>query len=74
MWNHGTIEVNGKRFYFCAKVYNEGSIYGIDEGRISKLEIRLNDKIVCNYDRGWDIKPTGKDAKEAYRQILQRFA
>lgn len=52
-WEKG--EVDGYKYW--AKVYEEGSIYGIDEGRISKLEVRKDGKTVTNYDRGWDILP-----------------
>lgn len=50
--------------------------YGIDGGCISKLEIRKSNKVVCNYDRGWDIKPdkSGDDAvKSFYDEIISSF-
>ena len=55
MWKQGTIEVNGKQYEYCIKQYDEGSEFGINGGRISKLNIRVNGKEVANYDRGWDI-------------------
>jgi len=71
-WIDGTI--NGMRFQ--ARVYNEGSHYGIDEGRVSKLSIwDENIRTACrnffnactvNYDRGWDIRPQ----KAAYKKML----
>lgn len=36
---------------FCAKLYDEPSRFGIDDGRVSKLWV---DGVV-NYDRGWDF-------------------
>ena len=48
--------------HYWAKVYDEPSCYGIDEGRISKLTIKINGKTVVNYDRGWDIEPDENDA------------
>ena len=39
--------------------FDEPSMWGIDKGKISKLFIRKNGKVVCNYDRGWDVKPVG---------------
>jgi hypothetical protein len=63
-WVNGTID----KFNFQAKVYDEGSKYGINNGRVSKLaiwneEIRQEkqnflDACIVNYDRGWDIEPT----------------
>lgn len=48
--------------------------YGIDGGRISKLTIRdKNNRWLCNYDRGWDKKPTTKKAKEVLDTIVTLY-
>jgi len=47
-------------------------LYGIDGGKISKLEIRKGRVVVCNYDRGWDIEPT-KDVKDFYDEIIKKY-
>ncbi len=70
MWKNGKIEVYGETFEYTMKQFDEGSIYGIDGGRISKLNIRRNGKEVCNYDRGWDIKPVDANTKLALDLIL----
>ena len=68
LWKKGTYLVTCKgrkgykKYFWEAKVYDEGSVYGINTGRISKLGIWLENNdgtltTVCNYDRGWDIKP-----------------
>jgi len=38
--------------------------YEMDESRISKLWIRreADKRVVCNFDRGWDVRPTTKTA------------
>lgn len=69
MWTKGTID----GFDYCIKHYEEGSIYGINNGRISKLEMRKDDVIIANYDRGWDIKPEGEEAQAALAMILEEF-
>lgn len=48
--------VSGKYFdlEFEAKIYDEPSTYGINEGRISKLAIRKDGKEIYAYDRGLD--------------------
>ena len=55
MWKEGSIRVNGEGFHYWMKQYDKGSEWGIDGGRISKLMLKRNGCIVCNYDRGWDI-------------------
>ena len=61
MWKEGSIKVNGDIFHYWIKQYEEGSEWGIEGGRISKLMLKRGGKIVCNYDRGWDIKPDEDD-------------
>ncbi|HFI0022714.1 TPA: hypothetical protein ACGORE_001736 [Streptococcus suis] len=39
-------------------------------GRISKLELRVKGKIVANYDRGWDIRPTDEAVEKALQYVL----
>ena len=56
-------EGNGDIIYeWEAKVYDTGSTYGIHGGRVSKLSVVKTvdnrKKIVINYDRGWDIRPS----------------
>lgn len=58
-WYQGQIEYDGTAYTFQAKIYDEGSIYGIDGGRVSKLTIvRTGDswtRAVYHYDRGLDV-------------------
>ena len=60
MWTNGTI--NG--FDYAVKHFQEGSRFGINNGRISKLCIGKDGKTYGNYDRGWDIRPTEPVAKK----------
>ena len=58
-----TVEIEGRLVE--AKVYNTGSVFGINEGRVSKLAIMKTDKrdrnmdyfdqCDFNYDRGLDF-------------------
>jgi hypothetical protein len=68
MWRYGII--NG--FEYEVKVYDTGSQYGINGGRISKLWLR-GPEGRANYDRGWDIEPTTPEAEKAVQEILKRF-
>ncbi len=70
MWYEGCIGVHSSIFHFCVKVYQRGSQYGIDGGRISKLNLRRSDIVVANYDRGWDVEPVDEDTAIAYQILL----
>ena len=70
MWKESSIRVNGEVFHYWMKQYDKGSEWGIDGGRISKLMLKRDGKIVCNYDRGWDIHPTCKEAEMALCILL----
>lgn len=69
MWKSGKID----GFEYFVKNYEEGSVYGINEGRISKLEIRKDGRILVNYDRGWDIEPTDKAVIAVYEKLLTMY-
>ena len=70
MWKEGSIKVHDNIFHYWLKVFEEPSQFGIDGGRISKLMLKCNGEIVCNYDRGWDIEPTDPDAQIALELLL----
>jgi len=71
MWNKGTI--NGYDYWI--KHYPESSVFGISGGCVSKLSIRKvgETKYLCNYDRGWDIRPKGATVKAVYSAILAKY-
>lgn len=57
-----------------AKIYDTPSEYGINDGRVSKFELKYKGKPILNYDRGWDT-PDGKfkidpQHQEFYDKIL----
>ena len=65
----------GKRTYtFSAKVYPEGSDYGIGGGKISKLEIRkANGETLLSYDRGWAKGPSGEADRGLVAALLGAY-
>ena len=71
MWKESSIKVNGEVFHYWMKQYDEGSQFGIDGGRVSKLMLKRDGAIVANYDRGWDIKPSDPDTQLALEILLQ---
>lgn len=73
MWRYGTID----GFQYEAKVYDNPSIFGINQGRISKLYIYgKRGKILAMYERGWsgdnDDGPQGK-LGDVVKKILRRY-
>lgn len=70
MWRKGALKVNNCWYQYWIKVYDEPSEYGIDGGRVSKVIITRKDETVCNYDRGWGIKPLDEDTEKVLQIIL----
>ena len=82
MWHEGTIGIpltsKGKEtkiVHYWVKAYDEGSEFGINGGRISKLMIKIDGQTVVSYDRGWDIEPDENDQTimVAYSICLQEY-
>ena len=80
MWLKGTIGIPANKatekeyiaVHYSIMVYDEPSKFGINHGKISKLELKQDGKIVANYDRGWDIRPTTKEAEIALCILLDQ--
>ena len=60
-------------YTFRAKVYDAGSEFGIEQGRVSKLQVRRGDRVVMNYERGWDQEPASRRDRKVLREILAGF-
>lgn len=71
MWKKGSIKTENSVIHYWIKVYEGGSQYGIDQGRISKLTLKRDDKIIANFDRGWDVEPVDLDAEIAVAILLK---
>jgi hypothetical protein len=69
MWSTGY--ENGCRYWI--KHYEEGSMFGINNGRISKLYVTLGGRVIMNYSRGWDVKPGNAGAKALLRKLLEVY-
>ena len=67
-WIDGTVD----DFRFQAKVYDTGSKFGIDNGRVSKLAVwnRQTSADLINYDRGWDKKPANDEQRALFQELL----
>ncbi|MDD4688520.1 MAG: hypothetical protein PHE51_02085 [Eubacteriales bacterium] len=75
MWKEGTVGIpkkcgGYKVVHYWIKSYEEGSEFGINGGKISKLTLKLDGEIIANYDRGWDIEATSEEASIALSILL----
>ena len=70
MWKEGSLKVYNSIFHYWIKVYEVGSQYGIEGGKISKLMLKRDGKTVCNYDRGLDVKPVDEETQLAYEILV----
>lgn len=75
-WVSGTVG----DYTFEAKLFDDPSTYGINNGRVSKLSIYSEKKrietgnffaaCIVNYDRGWDIKPS-KENRPYFKAVMR---
>ena len=72
-WQEGALRVYDDNYHYWVKVYETGSKYGIDGGRVSKLTIKRGGETVANYDRGWDIEPEDEPTRLAYMILLENY-
>ncbi|MCY8636555.1 hypothetical protein MOD96_01900 [Bacillus sp. S17B2] len=67
--------VNDGEYSFIAKLFDEGSKYGINNGRVSSLSISIGstwsgfNNCVVNYERHWDIRPS-KEYEDLFKFVL----
>lgn len=77
MLYEGKMTIENKIFKIQAKIYDQGSEYGINEGRISKLWIWLDGQVntIYCYDRGDEnIDPEYSRAIDSIKsQLLAEF-
>ncbi len=77
MWSEGIIAspTTDAKYKYWVKHYEEGSEFGIDGGKVSKLTIRKvgESRDLCNYDRGWDIEPATDEVKAVCAIILEKY-
>ena len=66
------ITVTGPDALKCwMRVYDTPSKFGIDRGCVSKMQIRLGDEWLYNYDRGLDVDELSRhpDAREFFDDL-----
>ena len=74
VWTLATATVDGKTYRIQMVRFDEPSIYGIRQGRISKLWVaEAGHEPVINFDRGWDVRPKTSEAKALLTAIVKQF-
>lgn len=78
MWTQGAIGIpsgNGgmTSVSYWVKHYDNESQFGIDNGRISKLTLVQDSKVVYNYDRGEDVESQTSEAEKALAILLKEY-
>ena len=69
MWKNGKID--GCEYW--VKRYQDNSIYGINEGKISKISVRRNGREIISFERGWDLEPQTDEDREILAKILNMY-
>lgn len=67
------VEGSYNGYKFEALVFTERSSYGIDDGKVSKLEIKRAGETVAYYDCGWDVKPKSERVLNKIVAALESF-
>ena len=79
MWKQGAIVVKYEygrmvSVSYWIKHYEEPSEeYGISGGRISKLMLKQDGRVVYNYDRGEDVEPQIPEAEKALAILIHEY-
>jgi hypothetical protein len=74
MWKKGILEIEGTKVRYWVKFYDQPSEdYGIEGGRISKMQLKAGGRTTLNYDRGWDIEPEDEASQLGYAILLHRY-
>ena len=79
MWKQGAIGVKYEygrmvSVSYWIKHYDKPSEeYGISGGRISKLMLKQDGRVVYNYDRGDDVEPQTPEAEKALAILIHEY-
>lgn len=74
MWHEGQIFINNKTYKFRVKSYENPSAFGIENGKISKLEVIMNNVACVRYDRGYIQKPVTRDEIAIFNMLLSVYS
>lgn len=73
-WQRATLEVEGREYTANIKRCERPSPeFGVDGGRIIKLDLWEDGRLVAVYDRGWDRLPETLRAERAVHMLLHDY-
>lgn len=73
MWDEGMITLDGVVYHYFVKHFKAGSRFGIDDGKISKLEIRRGNTTCVHYDREWITRPVTEIETTIYEMLIKLY-
>ena len=74
MWEKGSLLIEGTVVKYWIKHYEEPSEeYGIEGGRISKMELRIGGEVTLSYERGWGKEPEDEISQLAYAILMKKY-
>ena len=73
MHSEGAMKIGSSILHYHVKHFEEGSRYGIEGGRISKLSIIQDGEIAAEYDRGWNMEPETEEAKAVLAILMEEY-
>ena len=69
MWKQGKLD--GCEYW--VKCFDEPSVFGVNEGRISKLTVKRDGHEIINFDRGWDHMPITDEDQAILKKLLKMY-
>ena len=74
VWTLATATVDGTIHRIQMVRFDEPSMYGIRQGRFSKLYVAdAAHNAIINFDRGWDVRPKTAETKALLTAIVKQF-
>lgn len=73
-WEQGSLLIDGTVVKYWVKRANEPSeTYGLENGHIIKMQLKVDGKTTLNYDRGWDMEPEDEASQLAYAVLMKKY-
>lgn len=74
MWKEGSLYIKQQVIHYWIEYFDKPSIDGIEEGRISKLELCREGMVIADYDKRWNLEPADEAAEIAIAILLMEHS